>query len=89
LVASIWATVLGLEQVGINDNFFELGGHSLLATQLLSQVNDACGVELPLSKFFEDPTVASISNYIEAICWVTQSLETSNNTVNKREEVEF
>jgi amino acid adenylation domain-containing protein len=89
LVASIWEKVLGVEKVGINDNFFELGGHSLLATQLLLQVNDACRVELPLSKLFEDPTVASLSNYIEAISWVNQSLETSNNTVNKREEVEF
>ncbi|MEG4594111.1 amino acid adenylation domain-containing protein [Microcoleus sp. F8_C2] len=89
LVASIWAKILGVEQVGINDNFFELGGHSLLATQLLSQVSDACGVELPLSKLFEDPTVASISNYIEAISWASQNIETSNNTVNSREEVEF
>ena len=89
LVASIWAKVLGVEQVGINDNFFELGGHSLLATQLLSQVSDTCGVDLPLSKFFEAPTVASISNYIEAISWASQSLKTSNNTVNNREEVEF
>jgi acyl carrier protein len=89
LVASIWEKVLRVSQVGINDNFFELGGHSLLATQLLLQVNDACRVELPLSKLFEDPTVASLSNYIEAISWVNQSLETSNNTVNKREEVEF
>jgi amino acid adenylation domain-containing protein len=89
LVASIWAKVLGVEQVGINDNFFELGGHSLLATQLLSQVSDTCGVELPLSKLFEAPTVASISNYIEAISWANQSLKTSNNTVNNREEVEF
>ncbi|QEI42139.1 Linear gramicidin synthase subunit D [Dolichospermum sp. UHCC 0315A] len=89
LVASIWEKVLRVSQVGINDNFFELGGHSLLATQLLLQVNDACRVELPLSKLFEDPTVASLSNYIEAISWVNQSLDTSNNTVSTREEVEF
>jgi amino acid adenylation domain-containing protein len=89
LVASIWAKVLGVEQVGINDNFFELGGHSLLATQLLSQVSDTCGVELPLSQLFKDPTVASISNYIEAISWASHSLKSSNNTVNNREEVEF
>ncbi|MFN7852143.1 MAG: phosphopantetheine-binding protein, partial [Dolichospermum sp.] len=89
LVASIWEKVLRVSQVGINDNFFELGGHSLLATQLLLQVNDSCGVELPLSKLFEAPTVASLSNYIEAISWVNQSLDTSNNTVSTREEVEF
>nr|WP_322717359.1 amino acid adenylation domain-containing protein [Nostoc sp. ChiQUE02]MDZ8230212.1 amino acid adenylation domain-containing protein [Nostoc sp. ChiQUE02] len=89
LVASVWANVLKLEQVGINDNFFELGGHSLLATQVISQLSDTCEIKLPLSKLFEAPTVASISNYIEAIYWTNQSFETSNNTVNQREEVEF
>jgi hypothetical protein len=44
---------------------------------------------LPLSKLFEDPTVASLSNYIESISWVNQSLDTSNNIVSTREEVEF
>ncbi|MCD0244298.1 phosphopantetheine-binding protein, partial [Xanthomonas melonis] len=30
LLAEIWRTVLGVEQVGRHDNFFQLGGHSLL-----------------------------------------------------------
>lgn len=91
LVASIWSKVLKVEKVGINDNFFELGGHSLLATQLIVQVKEALGVELTLSKFFEAPTVANFSSYIEAIFWAKKSLATSNITINniEEEEVEF
>ncbi|MEG3936147.1 amino acid adenylation domain-containing protein [Microcoleus sp. T3_B1] len=89
LLASIWAKVLGVEKVSINDNFFESGGHSLLATQLLSKVSHTFGLNLPLSKLFEAPTVADISSYIEAISWATQNIETSNTTINNREEVEF
>ncbi|MEG4345120.1 amino acid adenylation domain-containing protein [Microcoleus sp. A003_D6] len=89
LLASIWAKVLGVEKVSINDNFFESGGHSLLATQLLSKVSHTFGLNLPLSKLFEAPTVASFSSYIEAIYWATQNIETSNKTINNREEVEF
>jgi amino acid adenylation domain-containing protein len=65
LVASIWAEVLGLKQVGVHDNFFELGGHSLLATRLIARVQEACDVDLPLRTLFVAPTVAGMSEMIE------------------------
>jgi acyl carrier protein len=64
-LVKIFASVLGLNRVGIYDNFFELGGHSLLATQLISRVRDTFGVELPLRSVFEAPAIAQLSNVIE------------------------
>jgi amino acid adenylation domain-containing protein len=61
LLAVLWCELLGAERVGIHDNFFALGGHSLLATQLASRVRDAFGVELPLQRIFEAPTVAELA----------------------------
>ncbi|HEY9810222.1 MAG TPA: amino acid adenylation domain-containing protein [Halomicronema sp.] len=63
-LASIWAEVLGVEQVGREDNFFELGGHSLLATQLIAKVRDLFQVELSLRSLFQSPTVASLAAVI-------------------------
>jgi acyl carrier protein len=60
-LSNIWAEVLRLEEIGINDNFFDLGGHSLLATQVISRVEVAFNVELPLRAIFENPTVAGLA----------------------------
>ena len=35
-LATLWARVLRVEQVGVHDNFFELGGDSILSIQIIS-----------------------------------------------------
>ncbi|MGZ4113199.1 MAG: non-ribosomal peptide synthetase, partial [Tumebacillaceae bacterium] len=65
MLAGIWADVLHVEQIGMADNFFELGGHSLLATQVMSRVNEAFGLQMPLRHLFESPTVAAFAEQIE------------------------
>src|SRR4029079_11473312 len=66
LIAGIWAEVLGRESVHPGENFFALGGHSLLGTQVMSRLRDTFGVELPVRKLFEAPTVAGLAHEIEA-----------------------
>jgi len=60
-LASIWAEVLGLDQVGIHDNFLALGGHSLMATQVISRVREAFHIEIPLRILFEKPTIGELA----------------------------
>ncbi|WP_287295711.1 non-ribosomal peptide synthetase [Moorena sp. SIO2C4] len=64
ILASIWAIVLGLEEIGIYDNFFHLGGDSIQVIQLLSRIRNTFSVELPLHYLFEDPTIAKLSQKI-------------------------
>ncbi len=64
-VAAIWAEALHVERVSIRDHFLDLGGHSLLAIRLLSKINDAFGVNLPLKSVFEQPTVEGLASRIE------------------------
>ncbi|AOX02682.1 hypothetical protein BJP34_27465 [Moorena producens PAL-8-15-08-1] len=72
IIANIFASVLGVKDVGIHDNFFEIGGHSILATQLISQLRVTFNREIPLRQVFESPTIALISPKL------TQLLTTEN-----------
>ncbi len=64
-LAIIWSKALNLRQIGVHDNFFELGGSSLPAIQVIYQVNQRFGVELPIPRFFENPTIRQMSAQIE------------------------
>jgi amino acid adenylation domain-containing protein len=77
VVAGIWATVLGVEQVGVHDNFFDLGGHSLMAVQVMSRLRHALQVEVPLRALFDVPTVAGLAQYIETAYQTEQGIPTS------------
>jgi hypothetical protein len=74
-LAEIWSTVLRRAPLGIYDNFFELGGHSLLATQLISRVNLAFKVELPLRCLFESPTIAALAETLKVHLQTTGASE--------------
>jgi amino acid adenylation domain-containing protein len=64
-ISSIVASLLKLENVGLDENFFMLGGHSLLGTQVVAQVAETFGVELPLRALFDAPTIRQLSAEIE------------------------
>lgn len=64
-LADIFQKVLGLEKIGIHDNFFELGGHSVLAAQIVSQIQETFGCDLPLWVLFQSSTIAELAQVIE------------------------
>ncbi|NJM20524.1 MAG: amino acid adenylation domain-containing protein [Richelia sp. SM1_7_0] len=59
-LATIWARILKLEQVGIYHNFFELGGDSILSMQIIAKANQA-GLRLTPKQFFEHQTIAELA----------------------------
>ncbi len=65
-LAALWCELLRVERVGVHDSFFELGGHSLLATRLLARLRTAFGVEVPLRRILEEPTLGAVAAAVEA-----------------------
>ncbi|HEX6376100.1 MAG TPA: amino acid adenylation domain-containing protein [Allosphingosinicella sp.] len=66
LIARIWSSVLGVEEVRRNDNFFDIGGHSLLAMRMMARVRKQLGVDLPLVTVFENPVLGELAREVEA-----------------------
>jgi acyl transferase domain-containing protein/acyl carrier protein len=64
IITNIWQEVLGVDEIGPEDNFFALGGHSLMAIQLNAEIRRRVGVEIPVSVFFQAPTVAALVRQI-------------------------
>ncbi|MGP3739954.1 non-ribosomal peptide synthetase [Bacillus sp. 4A_MP2] len=61
----LWEDVLHQENIGVYDSFFDIGGHSLKAMKVLTLVQRAFQVEVPLSVLFEQQTIAALAVYIE------------------------
>ncbi len=82
-LVAIFEEILGGKEIGIHDNFFELGGDSLRATQVMTRLREAFQVDLPLRRLFDNPTVATLGDRIEALR-ITQV--TPDMTVSDREQ---
>ncbi len=81
-IAAVWQEVLGLEKVGIHDNFFDVGGNSLKIIKLSVELKNRMGIEIPVAKMFQYPTIASLAGYIAE----ADHIEMSQVKGKKREE---
>ncbi|GCE14613.1 hypothetical protein KTT_44720 [Tengunoibacter tsumagoiensis] len=63
-IAQIWEEVLGRTGLSLFANFFQLGGHSLLATQIVTRVNEALQLQVPLRTLLIHPTIADFASAI-------------------------
>jgi len=63
-LTKIWEQVLKVQEIGTTDNFFELGGNSLLAMSLAISIEQKLGKTLPLSSFFQAPTIQELATVL-------------------------
>ena len=63
-VATIWKEILHVEQIGVDDNFFDFGGHSLQVVQVQNRLRETIGVNVPVLKLFQFPTIRTLAKFI-------------------------
>ncbi|AZM57411.1 phosphopantetheine-binding protein [Streptomyces sp. WAC 01529] len=66
-VRGIWCRELQLDDIAVDDDFFALGGQSVIMAKIQMAYIDELDVEVPVDQMFLNPTVASISEYIESM----------------------
>ncbi|MFI6339592.1 phosphopantetheine-binding protein [Streptomyces sp. NPDC050535] len=64
---TIWCRELQLDDIAVDDDFFALGGQSVIMAKIQVAFIEELGVEVPVDQMFLNPTVASISAYIESL----------------------
>jgi hypothetical protein len=64
-IASVWQSMFGIDQVGIEESFFELGGHSLLLVQMHERLRTVLNRPFPIVALFEHPTVSALARYLD------------------------
>jgi amino acid adenylation domain-containing protein len=67
LVASAWQFVLTQNGLGLDDDFFVLGGHSLSVMRVMARLEAAIGRELPIRLLFENRTIRTLAERIDAL----------------------
>ncbi|RKH45833.1 non-ribosomal peptide synthetase/MFS transporter [Corallococcus sicarius] len=59
-IAAVWASVLGVTEVGIDENFFELGGESFKAVRAVRGI----GRDVSVMDLFRFPTVRKLAEHL-------------------------
>jgi hypothetical protein len=74
--------------VGVHHHFFDdLGGTSLSMVRAASEVSRALGVEVPIVRFFEHPTVAALALGLRGATKARPELRTASERARSRDAV--
>ena len=63
-IAAIWKDILRTDPIGVEDNFFDFGGHSLQVVQVQNRLRETLGVDVPVLKLFQLPTIRALARFI-------------------------
>ena len=65
-VVEIWRSLFRGQEIGVRSRFRALGGDSLLAVQMLAEVSDRAGFDVPHVRFVEEGTIEALAADIDA-----------------------
>lgn len=89
-LADIWEKVLDISDIRKDEDFFYLGGTSIKIPVLLEKINKEIGTNISVSMFFENPTIAGVSQIIKrGTLEVDQTQECAGSADEENSEIPF
>ncbi len=67
MLANIWGTVLGSDEIDLNDNFHDLGGDSIIAAEFVGAINSEYSEIIDISDVYTYSTVSTLARYIDSL----------------------
>ena len=64
LLCDLWATVLGVDRIGVHDDFFDLGGDSLKLLRLRAVLRTRTGRKLTVPDLMTNSTVSALDAFL-------------------------
>jgi amino acid adenylation domain-containing protein len=84
-IASIWQSILNLNDNNYSDSFFALGGNSFLALKMMYELNQALEVDLSISILFRYSSINLLVSYLQStIKSEPATIQPINNLLSKR-----
>ncbi|RUP02835.1 MAG: amino acid adenylation domain-containing protein, partial [Mycobacterium sp.] len=85
MLATLYAHILGSDQISATDSFFDLGGDSLSAMRLVAAANTTLNTDLRVIDLFDAPTLTALARRVEGRSQPTdippvQTLRTGSGT---------
>jgi len=85
-ITPIFTKILNYDKLSIDDNFFEFGGNSLKVQRLVAELREQLGIELPILKLYQYPTIAQVAGYFEkSKKGIAQKSKAANSSTKSRE----
>ena len=80
LICDIWSEVMQIDRIGLHDNFIDIGGDSLSGIRVMTRINEAMELDLPVTVIFQKTTIAKLANHVEqTIRQLLEELEKSDS----------
>lgn len=87
VLARLYRSVLGVEEISVDDNFFDLGGNSIMLQQVYRQLSERFPGRLKVTDLFSYTSIASLSAFLDGKTSDKKSMTGTNRSASNSGDI--